>query len=518
MATTLAPLPALAQDATLAPGTIATNATAESVLVRSTPGYAGEAAGEVAPGSQVTIADAPVTADDGSLWYPVGGGFVPASAMSGGDTAGTMSDTDTAGDPSGVTNQVSGYYDQNGNWVEEMSADTMPADSMTEDVAQEAPADQATGYVDENGMWVDTSGEAAAAEQASGYLDESGMWVDTSGAAAPAAESSGYVDQNGNWVDTTAATGTTATDTTAVETTAVDTAAMDTAAVDTAAQEAPAAATSGYYDQTGAWVDTTGQSTNASGNTMVLNDASGASNTNNATAPPAAPIGTAYIAGTNGDGAICRTAADWSSAELGTVAEGSAVEVTGGTVGEWQPVNCNGVSGYVHASFVSWDAPVTGDTTLTATGETLVSDTASGYRNNRNNRRGDVNTGGGSGQAIANFAMQYQGYPYVYAGEGPNAFDCSGFTMFVIRNTVGLEITHDMFAQYDMGTKVDRNALQPGDIVFFENTFRPGMSHNGVYIGNGQFIHAENESTGVRISDLNSDYYSSRYYGAVRFT
>ncbi|MDQ3692039.1 MAG: NlpC/P60 family protein [Chloroflexota bacterium] len=506
MATTLAPLPALAQDATLAPGTVATNATVEAVLIRSTPGYAGEATGEVSPGSQVTIADAPVTADDGSLWYPVGGGFVPASAMSGGDAAVTdTAVTNTAGDPSGVTNQVSGYYDQNGNWVEEMSADT-----MTEDVAQEAPADQATGYVDENGMWVDTSGEAAAAEQASGYLDESGMWVDTSGAA----ESSGYVDQNGNWVDTTAAMDETATDTTATDTTA-----MDTTAMDTTAQEAPAAAaTSGYYDQTGAWVDTTGQSTNASGDTMVLNDASGASNTNNATAPPAAPIGTAYIAGTNGDGAICRTAADWSSAELGTVTEGSAVEVTGGTVGEWQPVNCNGVSGYVHASFVSWDAPVTGDTTLTATGEPLVSDTASGYQNNRNNRRGDVNNGGGSGQAIANFAMQYQGYPYVYAGEGPNAFDCSGFTMFVIRNTVGLEITHDMFVQYDMGTKVDRNQLQPGDLVFFENTFRPGMSHNGIYIGNNQMIHAENESTGVKISDITSDYYASRYYGAVRFS
>ncbi|MDQ3411661.1 MAG: hypothetical protein M3509_06025, partial [Chloroflexota bacterium] len=101
MATTLAPLPALAQDAGLAPGTAATNATGEAVLIRSTPGYAGEATGEVSPGSQVTIADAPVTADDGSLWYPVGGGFVPASAMSGA--------TDTAGDPSGVTNQVSGY-------------------------------------------------------------------------------------------------------------------------------------------------------------------------------------------------------------------------------------------------------------------------------------------------------------------------------------------------------------------------------------------------------------------------
>ena len=107
--------------------------------------------------------------------------------------------------------------------------------------------------------------------------------------------------------------------------------------------------------------------------------------------------------------------------------------------------------------------------------------------------------------------------PYAYAGEGPYAFDCSGFTKFVIQNTLGMDITHDMFQQYEMGQKVDRSQLQPGDLVFFQNTFRPGMSHNGIYIGNGQMIHAENESTGVKISDINSDYYSSRWLGAVRF-
>jgi cell wall-associated NlpC family hydrolase len=121
------------------------------------------------------------------------------------------------------------------------------------------------------------------------------------------------------------------------------------------------------------------------------------------------------------------------------------------------------------------------------------------------------------GQQIVDFALQFQGYPYVYAGEGPYAFDCSGFTMFVINNTLGIGVPHDMAVQYQMGRSVSRDALQPGDLVFFQNTFRPGMSHDGIYIGGGQFIHAETESSGVTISDLNSDYYSSRWYGAVRF-
>jgi cell wall-associated NlpC family hydrolase len=124
--------------------------------------------------------------------------------------------------------------------------------------------------------------------------------------------------------------------------------------------------------------------------------------------------------------------------------------------------------------------------------------------------------GYGEGQAMVNFAMQYVGYPYVYAGEGPYAFDCSGFTKFVAQNTLGVDITHDMFTQIGMGQSINMNGLQPGDLVFFSNTFRPGLSHVGIYIGGGQFVHAENESTGVVVSDLNSDYYGSRWAGGTR--
>jgi cell wall-associated NlpC family hydrolase len=512
-ATTFAPLPTLAQES-LGPGSVATNAAGETVFVRSTPGWDGATAGEVAPGAQVTVSDYPVTAADGSLWYPVAGGYVPAYALGSSAPAAAPAATDqaagstgyvdangtwvdTSGQAAAAQPQASGYLDANGNWV---------------DTTQQAPTTQTTGYVDANGTWVDTTGQAAPAAATTGYVDQNGNWVDTTGQAAPAAASNGYYDEYGNWVDTSG------------QNVATDQAAgyydqygnwVDPNAVDPAAQQAATAPTAGYYDQYGNWVDTSGQ---AAG-TLVSSDAGGPSNTTSAAAPApaAAPIGTAYVAGTNGDGAICRTGADWATGEMGVIPEGSAIEVTGGTVGEWQPVNCNGVSGYVHASFISWNPPATA--AVAPTTEQTVE--ASGYQRNRNNRRGNRDNSdnasvSGSGQQIANFASGYLGYPYVYAGAGPSGFDCSGFTMFVVQNTLGMDISHSVPTQYSMGTPVSRNQLQPGDLVFFENTFQPGLSHVGIYIGGGQFIHSENESTGVVVSDLNSDYYSSHYYGAVR--
>ena len=178
--------------------------------------------------------------------------------------------------------------------------------------------------------------------------------------------------------------------------------------------------------------------------------------------------------------------------------EGQQVEVRGEATEGWQPINCADMGGYVHTSLIAWEpsAPST---------ESVDLEDEAGKQN------------GDSGNDIVDVAMRYEGHPYVYAGEGPKAFDCSGFTMFVINKTLGIDIPHDMAVQYDMGNPVNRTALQPGDLVFFKNTFRRGLSHTGIYIGGGQFIHAENESTGVRVSELDSDYYSSRWFGAVRF-
>ncbi|MFM9105767.1 MAG: C40 family peptidase [Chloroflexota bacterium] len=274
---------------------------------------------------------------------------------------------------------------------------------------------------------------------------------------------------------------------------------------------------------------------------------------------PNAVIANAWIAGTGGDGAVCRSDASFDSGELLTLWDGESVGVLGDPVGEWQPVSCGGTAGFVHASFISWEQPNTYQ--ANSAGESGVdtrevweepaaapaeassqqeeggrarNDGGGNERNGRGGRGGretgkgrganagsDGTTGDGSGeytrgQEMVDFAMQYVGYPYVYAGEGPHAFDCSGFTLYVARNVLGMEITHDMFTQIELGVSVSRDELQPGDFVYFGDTFRAGLSHVGIYIGNGQFVHAENEDTGVVVTDLNSDYYSSRWYGANR--
>lgn len=121
-----------------------------------------------------------------------------------------------------------------------------------------------------------------------------------------------------------------------------------------------------------------------------------------------------------------------------------------------------------------------------------------------------------TGEDIANFALQYNGYAYVWGGNTPDGFDCSGFTQYVILNMLGTDITHSTESQMNYGSWVDWDSWMPGDLVYFAGTYGSGISHTGVYIGDGEFIHAENEETGVRISSLYSDYYSGHYYGAIR--
>ncbi|MEA2642514.1 MAG: peptidoglycan DL-endopeptidase LytF [Chloroflexota bacterium] len=121
----------------------------------------------------------------------------------------------------------------------------------------------------------------------------------------------------------------------------------------------------------------------------------------------------------------------------------------------------------------------------------------------------------GAGGGIVSFAMNYLGYRYVFGGTTPAGFDCSGFVYYVMNQT-GHGISRGMWGQYEAGSHPSKANLQPGDIVFFANTYMAGLSHNGIYIGNGKFIHAADERTGVVISDLNSSYYVQHYYGATR--
>ena len=122
-----------------------------------------------------------------------------------------------------------------------------------------------------------------------------------------------------------------------------------------------------------------------------------------------------------------------------------------------------------------------------------------------------------TGAQIVALAKQNLGVPYKWGGTTPSGFDCSGFVYYVM-NTLGIKISRTISTMYTQGTAVSKSELQPGDVVFFKNTYKTGLSHVGIYVGDGMFIHSPSSGKVVSYADLYSDYYTSHYYGAVRFT
>ena len=112
---------------------------------------------------------------------------------------------------------------------------------------------------------------------------------------------------------------------------------------------------------------------------------------------------------------------------------------------------------------------------------------------------------------VVGTAMTLLGIPYVWGGSSlSGGFDCSGFVMYVYAQH-GVSLPHHAATQYNYGTPVSRGALQPGDIVYFN-----GLGHNGIYIGNGQFIHSPHTGDVVKISSLNDSWYAATFVGARR--
>lgn len=128
----------------------------------------------------------------------------------------------------------------------------------------------------------------------------------------------------------------------------------------------------------------------------------------------------------------------------------------------------------------------------------------------------ETTTSTSGNSSIVETAKQYLGVPYVWGGTSPSGFDCSGFTQYVFKQC-GYSLSRVASDQYSNGIYVSYSNLQSGDLVFFERTYATnGISHVGIYIGDGQFIHCANG--GVKISSLSETYYSSRYYGACRIS
>lgn len=131
------------------------------------------------------------------------------------------------------------------------------------------------------------------------------------------------------------------------------------------------------------------------------------------------------------------------------------------------------------------------------------------------NRSKSFSMEGNVGKLIQ-FAKTLLGKPYRYASSGPNSFDCSGFTSYCFRQTLGVKLSRSSRDQAFAGKEVSKDQLKPGDLLFF-NTTGNRISHVGIYIGNGNMIHASSGSNmKVMISPVFSGWYKSRYVTARR--
>lgn len=188
----------------------------------------------------------------------------------------------------------------------------------------------------------------------------------------------------------------------------------------------------------------------------------------------------------SGDAVNVRTAATTESDTLGSLSCNSIVTVNG-LVDGWYDVTCkSGKRGYIRSDFVD-----------------LISSASSA-----------------NGSAVVALAQQYLGVRYVWGGSSPSGFDCSGYTMYIYGQH-GYSLPHTATGQWQsgIGTKVySIGELQPGDLVFFNDPSRnagKACSHAGIYIGNGQHIHASSSRNGVVISDLSSGYYNRYFIGGI---
>jgi cell wall-associated NlpC family hydrolase len=119
------------------------------------------------------------------------------------------------------------------------------------------------------------------------------------------------------------------------------------------------------------------------------------------------------------------------------------------------------------------------------------------------------------GYTVSGTALAFRGAPYRMGGVDPSTgFDCSGFVRYVYEQH-GVAMPRAVREQFRVGKNVDRDRLEPGDLVFF-STVAPGASHVGIMIGGDQFIHAPSERGVVRVENLTSQYWASRYIGARR--
>lgn len=176
------------------------------------------------------------------------------------------------------------------------------------------------------------------------------------------------------------------------------------------------------------------------------------------------------------------------------LSNGSKVTVISSSNG-WSKVKYKNLTGYVLSSYLS--SKKTSSTSSATTSNSSQSTSSS---------------------KVISYAKKFLGKPYLWGAQGPNGFDCSGFTYYVYKNSAGKTLPRTSSAQSKYGTYVSKSNLKPGDLLFFDTVGANNgvVTHCGIYIGNNQFIHAASGQGKVVINNLNSSYYINSYVNARR--
>ena len=261
----------------------------------------------------------------------------------------------------------------------------------------------------------------------------------------------------------------------------------------TAARMPTAAATSAAHAVTSSESPVTVDASQATGSfDVIYQDASGSETT--ATITAVSPDDTSYATVNTGDSTLrVRQGPGTNYGILGNITNGSYYPISGKANG-WYQISFNGRTGYVSSEFVLVKS--IGELDTPAAAAPVVNHDAS------------------LANQIVSYALQFKGYPYVYATAGPNSFDCSGFTSYVYAH-FGYTLNRSSKDQIKNGVAVSKSELQPADLLLFSKD-GTRVTHVGLYIGEGKFIHASTSTTGVIISDLNSTYYTTHYFAARR--
>lgn len=281
-----------------------------------------------------------------------------------------------------------------------------------------------------------------------------------------------------------------------------------------------------------------------------------------------------------------RSKSSINSSIVGKLSSGTIVEIKGESINGWYPINYNGTTRYVSASYIKtgissdntqntqnnvsvvgkiatvntvtlnvragagtnysiinkvysgdnvkllsentngwYKVSLASGSTGWCSGEYLkdirtgsLTTNSSSSNTSSNNNSGSINVENSSEKvkAIINLAKSKLGCPYVWGAEGPNSFDCSGFTYYTYKNAGKVTLPRTSKEQAKYGTYVSKENLKPGDLVFFDSNYGSNVNHVGIYIGNNEMIHSPRTGDVVKIQKINTNYYTKAYVTARR--